>query len=1313
MYREGLCERYSTKSGGKDMVPNARNIRYRHLLGASTDEEMRKIEARSCIDADYRERLRETEYELIAAYIAGDLTLGARARFETYFLRSKARIEKLKLAKLLFERAKNGTVRFTGAGDPFYGYFLGELVKDEKVKIEQRVLVDDDYREQLESAEHELIAAYTFEDPSGTEREKFQRYFFDSDERIEKLRFAESVYEYIDCVGAQTGAFAKWFDGIRRWLAKPIRISMAPRPIWQHVATVSAICLGLFIWISFIHKSAIDQGLLALTKAYAEARPVEARISDFEYAAYAGERGGDSENYKRPEHSDATHLISSATVFKANKSAKEYYALGKLYLADRDFNQAASFLDLALKQGSNAKFYNDLAVALMAKEQEKQPGESTGENYAEALEYLHRAIELDESLLEAHFNLALCRQYQKLWRQAADDWRKYLERDTNSRWADEARSHLTEIDDLVKKTAENREKLRKEFKDAALRRDGEAAWQAFRNSRAATGSFIVSGLIDDYLLSRLAGRTADADATLQSLLFIGDFERAKTNDRFTYDLANFYRGAGPQQLQRASEARALFKSAAEDLRKSLLDDAVSKCRQAQFLFNQLGNAAEALLAQHLLGHFYRLQGGAKLSLPLLTQGAQECETKNYLWMQGVFHNALRNTHVDLTQYSKADEHNQKLIAGARAVEDDLGLRLGLQGTSEIYMYLGRYRESLQAVQEGLALASKLRAPPSNFLAFYILATKSYLGLGKLAAALDYQKEGLTLSLEVNDLMQVSRHYTNLGLVYNQLGRRTEAVEAIQKAADVGNSVRDEKQKGGIVAFANLCMGQVYQEMGKYDDAARAYDVAHQFYTENATDNTVLLFRTAKGRLLTAIRRGDDTTAAQELDRVIDFYEDHRMNIDDEASRTIFFDREQGVYDIAVDFAYSRQNDRLAFDYSEMSRARSLLATAELPEKKLPEGPLPEVRLPNSIKPLSLDQIQAQMPDRSQLLQYVALEDKLIIWVVSKNDLKSQIVPIGQAALSAKVTAYLESLEAEWRRRGTDSRPQATELYKILIEPVESQLNKDSEVCIVPDKILHRLPFAALIAPKTGKYLIEERALTISPSANMFLVSTNLALRKGGVKAERLLAVGNPQFDRNKFPSLKDLPNAATQAWEAAAFYDAKLVVLNGKAKEAYIRQEIEKSDVIDFAMHYVADERSPLLSILPLAGEKSSASKAQDGMLYTYELYAMNLSRLRLAVLSGCQTGIETFYRGEGAISLARAFQAAGVPLVVASLWKAQDYQAKELIVAFHKHRKQSGLTTAQALRQAQLEQIRSIDPQARSPYHWATFVVIGGRADF
>ena|SRR5687767_15906397 len=61
------------------------------------------------------------------------------------------------------------------------------------------------------------------------------------------------------------------------------------------------------------------------------------------------------------------------------------------------------------------------------------------------------------------------------------------------------RNHLHEIEDLGKKSAENRERLGTQFRDTSPRWDSKAAWQAFRNFWLATGSFLSNRVIDDYL----------------------------------------------------------------------------------------------------------------------------------------------------------------------------------------------------------------------------------------------------------------------------------------------------------------------------------------------------------------------------------------------------------------------------------------------------------------------------------------------------------------------------------------------------------------------------------------------------------------------------------------------------------------------------------------------------------------------------------------------------------------------------------------------------------------------------------------------
>lgn len=1201
--------------------------------------------------------------------------------------------------------------KFSKATSPLFRYLLRELSPEEEGKIKSRLLADEDYAEQLKAAEAELIDAYVWKYLTKINRKRFEKYFLCSQERREKLRLAVELYENTNRAEILENASQSWIDRPRRWLSGSMS---QPIPAYQVLAAGLVIGLGILTLAFFYSRIAMARGLNALNDAYSEERPIEPWITGFGYARYFPRHDGGGIKFDLQKRGEASRIITDQTIGK--KSPEAYHALGKLYLTEKNFREAMGYFDLALQNDNkNAKLHNDLAVALMEKEKAKIEGESTGEGFAEAVEHLHRAIELDNSLLEAHFNLALCHQYQMLWRTAVEDWKKCLEKDSQSLWAEEVRQNLKNAEEQVKKGDGNQEKVQQEFLDGYQKRDAGQVWQAYRRSRLRTGSFITNRLIDDYLSLALSRKSTEASDKLQALLFIGNIELERVGDRFTYDLAQYYGGASLQQLQTLSEARNLVKSAYEHYGKAQIDSAINEYQQAKDLFNKVGDVGESLMAQHVLGHCYFRQANTKASLSILTQGSQDCEIRTYKWLLTMYLNDLANANLLLTKYSRALEHGLNQVTYAKQIEDDYGILRGLNRVTEIYMLLARSRESLSMIQEGLSVAGAIKADAGQYIGLYSSAARCYLGSGKLMAALDYQKEALKLSLEINNPWLISRHYTNLGLVYSKLNKPSDALGLIQQSGEIGKKLQDRKMGREIAAFSQLYLGEIYREIGDLDNSVKSYKDILQLFSGNDIDNQWLYFGAKKGILLTHIKQGDAAATEEELKQIIDLYEEHRKNIEDESSRNSFFDNEQGIYDIAIEYAYfKQQNVRRAFDFSEMSRARSLLDTIDLPPERLPEGKLPNLRIPYSIQPMNLGQIQSRLPDKVCLLQYVVLDDKIIVWAVSKTKIGSQTIEISQDELNSKVAVYINILaDGLNQNKKVDHRKVSSDLYNLLIKPVENEWDKDAEICIIPDKILNRLPFVSLISPTSGKYLVEERPIYVAPSANMFLVATDKARQKENVKTERLLSIGNPWFDRAEFRNLKNLPWATTQASEIATFYPNSIVLLEKDAKEIYIKKEIEKSDVAHFAMHYVADERTPLLSALPLAEERVPATKDRDGILQTFELYNLNLSKLRLVVLSACQTGIEQYYKGEGAIGLARAFQGAGIPLVVASLWPVESYPTRELMVSFHKHRKRDGLSTAQALRQAQLDMIRSADPELRNPYHWAAYTVIGGHAKF
>jgi CHAT domain-containing protein len=231
---------------------------------------------------------------------------------------------------------------------------------------------------------------------------------------------------------------------------------------------------------------------------------------------------------------------------------------------------------------------------------------------------------------------------------------------------------------------------------------------------------------------------------------------------------------------------------------------------------------------------------------------------------------------------------------------------------------------------------------------------------------------------------------------------------------------------------------------------------------------------------------------------------------------------------------------------------------------------------------------------------------------------------------------------------------------------------------------------------------------------VFIACTEEARRREAVATESILSVGNPSFSRAKFPELPDLPSAAREAEQIAAYYNAA-PLLGRMARESLVRAGMRHADVIQFASHYVIDPQSPMQSRLLLSEESqpSGASPQADGVLQTFEIYGMKLNRTRLVVLSACQTGVERSYQGEGAIGIARSFISAGVPVVVASLWPVDSDATAALMIKFHEYRKINGLSSAEALRRAQRDMLTASDERLHQPYAWAAFVAFGGHTSF
>ncbi len=94
--------------------------------------------------------------------------------------------------------------------------------------------------------------------------------------------------------------------------------------------------------------------------------------------------------------------------------------------------------------------------------------------------------------------------------------------------------------------------------------------------------------------------------------------------------------------------------------------------------------------------------------------------------------------------------------------------------------------------------------------------------------------------------------------------------------------------------------------------------------------------------------------------------------------------------------------------------------------------------------------------------------------------------------------------------------------------------------------------------------------------------------------------------------------------------------------------------------------------------------RPRDGFLRIDDVAGLELDA-ELVVLSGCQTALGREIRGEGLVGLTRGFMYAGVPRVLASLWRVQDRATARLMDELYRAMWAEGRRPAAALRAAQL----------------------------
>jgi CHAT domain-containing protein len=959
-------------------------------------------------------------------------------------------------------------------------------------------------------------------------------------------------------------------------------------------------------------------------------------------------------------------------------------------VAGGDTTRASEDLHTALERDPrSARAASDLAAVLLER---ATRGEL--ELFVAALDAASRAVEIDGRLPEAQFNLALTLERNFLPHLAAGAWHRYLELDSDSAWATEARRHLPPLETWrVRRPGDELEAILSAALDGNVRAlDGFATQDAQPLLRLGEES-----LLPAWARETITGARSAAHAHLEAARSIGTALAHRGDHSLEDAVAAILRAAGSAERTLA-EAHLLYQRGTRLCGQEQADAGTDLLARSRATFEGLRSpyrhAATLALAScactrrdypTALALVAPLLAGEELSRYPSLIG------KGY-WIEGLARISTGEPAPAIRAYRPAREAFERagLAGDAGAVNTLL---------HEAFVDLGDEENAWNYLHSGMSAAFKARDPRR----LYVVLDKAADEAARQGASrAERWLHDEVVWLSADDPGDAGLGYARVRKANGLLrsGRLEDAARELAAADGDCRKVEQSEERSRCAADAMTMEARV--KLASREPAAALELLGQGLAVYRAQSFGYYLIEACllRARALHALRR--DAEALRDVEAGLAEFERQRKSVDEERLRLAFSEARRDLLDLAIDLLSGHEEGAGAFEYAERAHGRILLETID---QRVAAGPVAlehgATARPDPIRPLSMKEVQRALPAEVTLVEYALLDDRLLAWVLRRDSAGLARLAVARGELEPRITALLAELE-----QGRDSA-RLRELEEALFQALVAPLARDlaGTVIFVPDRALSRVPFAALRDPASSRYFVQDHASAIAASATLYVLGLardrEIARRQQGLTA---LLIGDPEFDRRVYSTLEPLPDARAEAQKIARLYgrqgDLRVGVAAGR--DALLRGAAGRT-VLHIASHALANLLHPDLAALPLA-----PTAGDDGTLYARDVVRLPLGETRLVVLAGCGTGTGRATAGEGMLSLSRAFLAAGVPSAAATLWDIHDERSMALFYRLHQSLL-AGKSPVDALNAAQLALLHGPDPALRSPAVWGAVEVFNG----
>lgn len=644
--------------------------------------------------------------------------------------------------------------------------------------------------------------------------------------------------------------------------------------------------------------------------------------------------------------------------------------------------------------------------------------------------------------------------------------------------------------------------------------------------------------------------------------------------------------------------------------------------------------------------------------------------------------------------------------------------------------VANYAEALPMLERASVVSQSITNPTMKM--------RVLLGLGALyqengdhARALELTRSALKIAQQTGVAVPEGNSWNLLGRIYFSMSDVAQAAEAHRRALDIGGRTNTPQ----VVWNALAGMAAVFEKQGKVELAAQHYQQAIDTIEDvrsrigisedraSFLADKVEIYKKLIG-LLIASKRNVEAFHCVERARArafLDLLAEAKVDVENAAPDLTKRQQElqHRISQLTTQLIKEQDKTKIAELEKELSRADTELADW-LRELRRRNPRYAALKYP---EPITLATAQRLLDEQTILLSYSLAEPQSFLFALTRTDFQVKRLP-SEATLRESVHKFLAAITDRNNPAPVEYRRQAARLSQFLLQPISTMLAGKKRLVIVADGALQRLPFEALLLPGTAAqgdlrrlpYLVRRFAVSYAPSAS---VLAELQNEPRAAAPRGFIAFGDPVYEQRaegaiastlraggmERVNLQPLPHSREEITGIAKLFtdDERAVFFAEDASEENVKtpERLSRYRMVHFSTHGYVNEARPRFSGLLLSSPRTNR-QLEDGLLSAYEVFNLKL-QADLVVLSACETGLGKEVKGEGLMSLMRAFMYAGASSVVVSLWNVNDESASDLMIRFYRNLK-TGMSKGEALRQAQLETINDNG----FPFFWAPFILVG-----